>query len=256
MAHPFPDGSAIALHRDVAATASSLGPAGPGWTAAMKQLLPVAKPLVEAVLAPFPPMRAPARLALALRSDGLEWARRMAGSIEALGLDVFEGDRRATAWLAGSAQHSGLPPTAAGSGAFGLLLQLLGHSHGWPLPRGGMRSAGRRAGPPRRARGRDDPLRRDGRRRARARRPRRRRAARGRRGDRRRRGRDARSARACWRGCCPPARCRAGCTGGCGSGATARRRSSSTTRSRARSPGRRPRRARQASCTSAARSRS
>jgi phytoene dehydrogenase-like protein len=140
VAHPFPDGSAIALHRDVAATASSLGAAGPGWTAAMKQLLPVAKPLVEAILAPFPPVRAPARLALALRSHGLEWGRRMAGSIEALGLDVFEGDRRATAWLAGSAQHSGLPPTAAGSGAFGLLLQLVGHTHGWPLPRGGMHS--------------------------------------------------------------------------------------------------------------------
>ena len=65
---------------------------------------------------------------------------RLAGSAEALGLDLFEGDRRATAWLAGSAQHSVLPPTAAASGAFGLLLQLLGHSHGWPLPRGGMQS--------------------------------------------------------------------------------------------------------------------
>ncbi|HST40203.1 MAG TPA: NAD(P)/FAD-dependent oxidoreductase, partial [Conexibacter sp.] len=49
-----------------------------------------------------------------------------------------DGDRRATAWLAGSAQHSGLPPTTTVSGAFGFLLQLLGHSHGWPLPRGGM----------------------------------------------------------------------------------------------------------------------
>jgi phytoene dehydrogenase-like protein len=62
----------------------------------------------------------------------------MLGSVEALGLDLFEGDRRATAWLAGSAQHSGLPPTTAGSGAFGFLLQLLGHRHGWPFPRGGM----------------------------------------------------------------------------------------------------------------------
>jgi phytoene dehydrogenase-like protein len=68
------------------------------------------------------------------------WARRLAGSVEALGLDLFEGDRRATAWLAGSAQHTGLPPTAAASGAFGLMLQLLGHSHGWPLPRGGMQA--------------------------------------------------------------------------------------------------------------------
>jgi phytoene dehydrogenase-like protein/ribosome-associated toxin RatA of RatAB toxin-antitoxin module len=138
MAHPFPDGSAIALHRDVRETVRSLGAAGAGWAAAMERLLPVAQPLADAILAPLPPVRAPARLALALRRDGLEWARRLAGSVQALGLDLFEGDRRATAWLAGSAQHSGLPPTAAASGAFGLVLQLLAHSHGWPLPRGGM----------------------------------------------------------------------------------------------------------------------
>jgi phytoene dehydrogenase-like protein len=140
VAHPFPDGTAIALHRDVEQTVRSLGAAGAGWAVAMERLLPVAAPLVETVLAPLPPVRAPLRVALGLRRDGVEWARRLAGSAEALGLDLFEGDRRATAWLAGSAQHSGLPPTAAASGAFGLLLQLLGHSHGWPLPRGGMQS--------------------------------------------------------------------------------------------------------------------
>jgi phytoene dehydrogenase-like protein len=140
VAHPFLDGSAIALHRDVAATVASLGPAGGGWALAMEQLLPIAQPLVDAILSPLPPLRAPARVALALRRDGIEWTRRLLGSVEALGHDVFDGDRRATAWLAGSAQHSGLPPTAAASGAFGLLLQLLGHSHGWPFPRGGMQA--------------------------------------------------------------------------------------------------------------------
>ena len=43
IAHPFPDGSAIALHRDVAETARSLGPAGAGWAAAMERLLPRAQ---------------------------------------------------------------------------------------------------------------------------------------------------------------------------------------------------------------------
>ena len=61
----------------------------------------------------------------------------MTGSIQAFGLDVFDGAERPTAWLAGSAQHSGLPPSTAGSGAFGFLLQLLAHSHGWPFPAGG-----------------------------------------------------------------------------------------------------------------------
>lgn len=140
MAHPFPDGSGIALHRDVDATVASLGAAGAGWSRAMTRLLPHAQTLVDAVLSRLPPVRPAARLALALRRDGIEWIRRLIGSVEALGLDVFDGDDRATAWLAGSAQHSGLPPNAAASGAFGLLLQLLGHSHGWPLPRGGMQS--------------------------------------------------------------------------------------------------------------------
>jgi phytoene dehydrogenase-like protein len=139
MAHPFEDGSAIALRRDVGETAASLGgAAGRGWQRAMGQLLPHATTLVETILAPLPPVGGSLRLAAALRRDGLDWARRMLGSIEALGLEIFDGDRRATAWLSGSAQHSGLPPSTAGSGAFGLLLQVLAHSHGWPLPVGGM----------------------------------------------------------------------------------------------------------------------
>jgi phytoene dehydrogenase-like protein len=141
MAHPFPDGSAIALHRDLGATAESLervAPgAGPAWTELIDQYRPLAQSLTEAILSPLPPIVGSARLAAALRRDGLLLARRMTGSVEALGLDVFDGAHRPTAWLAGSAQHSGLPPRAAGSGAFGFLLQLLGHSHGWPFPAGG-----------------------------------------------------------------------------------------------------------------------
>jgi phytoene dehydrogenase-like protein len=138
MAHPFDDGTALALHRDVGATADSLGASGDAWAQAMSQLLPQAEPLVEAVLSPLPPVVPGLRVAAGLNIRGLEWLRRGIGSVEALGLDLFSGDRRATAWLAGSAQHSGLPPTTAVSGAFGLILQLLGHSHGWPIPRGGM----------------------------------------------------------------------------------------------------------------------
>jgi phytoene dehydrogenase-like protein len=140
MAHPFEDGTAIELARDVEATVASLGAAGPAWRDAMDRMLPLAQTLTEAILSPLPPVRPSLRLAAALRRDGLEWGRRLLGSVEALGLDLFEGDRRATAWLSGSAQHSGLPPTTAGSGAFGFLLQILGHRHGWPFPRGGMQA--------------------------------------------------------------------------------------------------------------------
>ncbi len=138
LAHPFADGSAIAMHRSVEATVASLGRAGPGWQAAMERMLPLAEPLVQSVLSPLPALRPALRLAAGLRDELAEWTRRLLGSVEALGLDLFDGDTRATAWLAGSAQHSGLPPSTTLSGAFGFLLQLLGHSHGWPLPQGGM----------------------------------------------------------------------------------------------------------------------
>jgi phytoene dehydrogenase-like protein len=138
MAHPFEDGSAIALDRSVEATIDSLGEAGPGWRSAMEQMLAHADPLAGSVLSPLPPVRWPLRLAAGLRGEVPEWARRLLGSVEALGLDLFDGNTRATAWLAGSAQHSGLPPSTAGSGAFGFMLQLMAHSHGWPLPRGGL----------------------------------------------------------------------------------------------------------------------
>jgi phytoene dehydrogenase-like protein len=141
MAHPFDDGTAIALHRDLDATVASLEQAQAGagrpWRELMEQCLPVAQPLVETILGPLPPVRQPLAVGAALRRDVLQLARRMTGSVEAFGLDVFEGGLRPTAWMAGSAQHSGLPPSTAGSGAFGFLLHLVAHAHGWPFPAGG-----------------------------------------------------------------------------------------------------------------------
>ncbi len=141
MAHPFEDGTAIALHHGLEPTVASLDAAHPGagaaWGALIEQYRPLAQRLVETILGPLPPVRPALALAAALRRDGLLLARRMTGSVEAFGLDVFDGALRPTAWLSGSAQHSGLPPSTAGSGAFGFLLQLVAHSHGWPFPAGG-----------------------------------------------------------------------------------------------------------------------
>jgi phytoene dehydrogenase-like protein len=135
--------SSIVLHRELEQTVSSLEAAHPGaggaWHELIVQYRPLAERLVETILGSLSPMRLPLALALAaaLRRDALLLARRMTGSIEAFGLDVFQGATRPTAWLSGSAQHSGLAPSTAGSGAFGFLLQLLAHSHGWPFPAGG-----------------------------------------------------------------------------------------------------------------------
>jgi phytoene dehydrogenase-like protein len=140
MAHPFDDGTAIALHRDLAATVESLGTAGAGWATAMERMLPQAERLAAAILHELPPGRDALRFALALRGAAPRWGLRLLASVQRLGTDLFDGDARATAWLAASAQHAGLPPTTLGSGAFGFLLQLVGQSHGWPFPRGGMQA--------------------------------------------------------------------------------------------------------------------
>jgi phytoene dehydrogenase-like protein len=144
MAHPFADGTAIELHRNLDRTVASLESSHPGsglaWRGLVDELAPVAQSLVATVLGPLAPTRQALALVGSLRSASLTLARRMLGSIQALGYDVFNFAERPTAWLSGSAQHSGLPPTTAGSGAFGLLLQLLGHTHGWPFPAGGQQA--------------------------------------------------------------------------------------------------------------------
>src|SRR3954452_5800429 len=140
MAHPFLDGTAIALHRDVAATVASLEDVAPGagraWEALVRPLLDHPETVLRAALSPFPPLAPGAALAVRLRRDGVELARRMLGSAASFGNDVF-GDERATAWLCGSATHADLTPGSAGGGGFAFFLMLLGHIVGWPFPRGG-----------------------------------------------------------------------------------------------------------------------
>lgn len=141
MAYPLDDGTAIALHRDLDATVASLNASAPGagdaWRSLVAWLGPHTDAIVRTIVDPLPPVGPPLGLALALRRDGLELGRRFLGSVEAFGLEAFDGATRPTAWLASSAQHSGLPPKTSLSGAFGFLLQLLGHTYGWRFPRGG-----------------------------------------------------------------------------------------------------------------------
>jgi phytoene dehydrogenase-like protein len=140
MAHPFRDGSAIALHRDLAATAASLDAAadgaGPAWHSLVSPLLARREQLLDTALSPLPPGIAALRLALALRRDGVELARRTLASAATFGLEVL-GDARAAAWFSGSAVHSDLTPGSSGGAGFALFLKLLGHIVGWPYPRGG-----------------------------------------------------------------------------------------------------------------------
>jgi phytoene dehydrogenase-like protein len=141
MAHVVgPDGAAIALHRDIGATVDSLNAVAPrtgrGWRALMDRLSPHRDALISAVLSPLPALLPLARLLLGLRADALKVAPIALASSARLGRQLF-GDDRAAAWLAGSGAHADLSPLAAGSGAFSLGLQFLGHVVGWPFPRGG-----------------------------------------------------------------------------------------------------------------------
>jgi phytoene dehydrogenase-like protein len=141
VAHPFADEEAALLLRDVDETAAGLGrdadayrrligPLAEGWR--------VVEPLV---LAPFPlDPRSPLRL---LRELGV------AESVRALRNALDRADKlaeryfatpRARAFFAGNAAHSMLPLERRPSAGFGLVLLTLGHSVGWPFPRGGSRA--------------------------------------------------------------------------------------------------------------------
>jgi phytoene dehydrogenase-like protein len=141
MAHPFRDGSAIALERDLDATAASLGSAGRAYGPFMQSLTRAARPLLDAALEPVPPGRAAFQAARRLKLDLLRLAWRALLPAGVLGRRWL-GDDRSAAWLAGSTAHSDLDPTSPAGGAFALVLKLLAHAHGWPFPRGGAQAVG------------------------------------------------------------------------------------------------------------------
>ena len=72
-----------------------------------------------------------------LRTKAIGLAPLAVASSARVGRSLFGDDERAAAWLAASGAHADLSPRAAGSGAFSLGLNFLGHVVGWPFPRGG-----------------------------------------------------------------------------------------------------------------------
>jgi phytoene dehydrogenase-like protein len=141
LAHPLPDGTAVALYRDVDRTAASLDAvhAGDGerWRAFAAPFVRHFDALRETMLAGFPPLRGPLRLTVGLGPRGmLGFARLLLMPAQALGEELFEGDG-SRAWLYGSAIHSDAPLQAAGSAIAAAYLTLLGHGAGWPSPEGG-----------------------------------------------------------------------------------------------------------------------
>jgi len=129
LAHPLDDGTAVMLERSVGETAAGLGPDAEAYRKLMAPLVERSGELEPFLLgrSSFPrrPLAAARFALLGLRS--------------AVGLaNRFEG-KRARALFAGLAAHAiqdlYRPPTAS----FGIVLGLFGHTHGWPLVRGGSR---------------------------------------------------------------------------------------------------------------------
>ena len=128
LAHPFDDGTAVLLERSPDAAVESLGEDDARWRRLFAPLARDVDSLLEDTLAPLHLPAHPltlARFGLRAVLPATTVARRSFHGVKARGL------------FSGLAAHSMLPLERPPSAAFGLMLGLLGHTVGWPFPRGG-----------------------------------------------------------------------------------------------------------------------
>ena len=128
LAHPFDDGTAAVLERAVVTTSETLGQDAIAYRTLMEPLVASWEKLETTVLGPLQWPRHP----LVLLSFGWHAWRSACGLAER----VFTGER-ARAFFGGLAAHAIMPLERLPTAAFGLVLGILGHAIGWPLPRGG-----------------------------------------------------------------------------------------------------------------------
>lgn len=128
LAHPFTDGSSLILDRSIDITGEYLGEDGPAYKKLIRPLVSDWDNLAPDILAPLHFPHHP----LAMARFGYYGI----GSAEKLVNRHFR-EREARALFAGLAAHAIMPLDKALTAAFGLLLGLLGHAVGWPMPAGG-----------------------------------------------------------------------------------------------------------------------
>ncbi|MDQ3250118.1 MAG: NAD(P)/FAD-dependent oxidoreductase, partial [Chloroflexota bacterium] len=131
LAHPLDDDTAVALHRSLTETAASIGRDGERWRQLMQPLATQWPKLAPALLSPLP--FTPRLFDLA--RFGLP-ALLPATVLAQL---LFR-ESRAQALFAGMAAHAIMPLERILTASFGLMLGVLGHAVGWPLPQGGSQS--------------------------------------------------------------------------------------------------------------------
>lgn len=129
LAHVLDSGDAVLLQRSIQATAQSIGGEdGEAWQRMMEPMVSDWQTLMKSLLAPLPIPYHPVRM-VRLGLQAIWPAQTLAR--------WRFGQARAQALFAGLAAHSLLPLEHALTASFGLMLGLLGHAVGWPLPRGG-----------------------------------------------------------------------------------------------------------------------
>src|SRR5512139_957221 len=129
LAHPFDDGSAAILERSIGASAASMGKDGGAYSRLMTPLVNAWEDILEDILGPLP---LPPRHPIVLGRFGLLALRSARGLAES----KFQGEQ-ARAIFAGMAGHGMLPLEAPTTASMGLVLGLLAHAVGWPIPKGG-----------------------------------------------------------------------------------------------------------------------
>jgi phytoene dehydrogenase-like protein len=128
VAHPFDDGTAAVLEHSLSRTGETLGTDAAAYERLMAPLVQHWQALMEELLSPLHLPRHP----LCMARFGLLAMRSARGLAEAW----FTGPR-ARGFFAGLAAHSIMPLDKLPTAAFGLMLGMLGHAVGWPLPQGG-----------------------------------------------------------------------------------------------------------------------
>jgi phytoene dehydrogenase-like protein len=130
------------LSTDLDETAAAFDEAAPGdgeaWRGLLGRWRDVEEPFLDAILGPFPPVRAGLRLGARLwpPRNVVRFARFCLLPIRRLAYEEFRGPDPGLV-MAGNALHSDLAPEAPLSGFFGWLLTSLGQRYGFPVPVGG-----------------------------------------------------------------------------------------------------------------------
>ncbi len=129
LAHPFDDGTAITLERDLTEASEQMGRDARAYRALVAPLATHWLELSEDLLGP---LRIPPRH---LRTFA-HFAPFAPLPTTVLAKLIFR-DERTRGVFAGLAAHSMLPLEAPVSAAYGLVLAVSAHAVGWPMPRGG-----------------------------------------------------------------------------------------------------------------------